>query len=70
MNAEDAGTLADRPSPMMVTWNWVDAYACDVKSRSATPADARAALKRAAKTEPRLGRQQVVGHRADCEVSA
>ncbi len=43
-----------------VTWNWVDASACEVKTRSATPAEARAALYRGAQTETRLGRPVIV----------
>ena len=62
MSNRDAGTLTptDLPSPMAVTWNWVDASACEVKSRSATPAEARSALNRGAMTESRRGRPVVV----------
>ncbi len=59
MHDRDAQVLtpADRQT---VTWNWVDAAACEVKSRSATPAEARAALYRGAKTETRMGQPMIV----------
>ncbi len=59
MNARDAQVLtpADR---QMVTWNWVDAAASEVRSRSATPAEAHAALYRGAKTETRSGRPVII----------
>ncbi len=50
MHAQAAQVLIPADSKT-VTWNWVDAFACEVKTRSATPAEARAALCRVAQTE-------------------
>ncbi len=38
-----------------ITWNWIDASACEIKSRSATTAEALRALDRGAKTETQAG---------------
>ncbi len=39
-----------------ITWNWIDASACEIKSRSATAAEALRALDGGAKAESKPGR--------------
>ncbi len=59
MNARDAQVLTPADC-QTITWNWVDASACEVKSRSATPAEAHVALNQGAKTETRSGRPVII----------